>query len=449
MRTSRMLLPVLTAALLLPASAASATAPTASAAAQAKGGAAGVGRLAELVGRQPLAPGDGWAAEGAGTTGGSAADASHVFVVSTRAELAAALAGDEPKIVYVRGVIDGFTAADGSALDCADFADPEYSLAAYLAAYDPATWGRVAPSGPLEEARLRSRANQAAHTVLNVGANTTIVGLPGATLKRLTLMVDRVSNVIIRNLDLRDAADCFPAWSPTDGEFGAWNSEYDLISVRRSTNVWVDHNTFSDGDNPDSAQPRYFGQPYQVHDGALDITHTADLVTVSYNVFTNHDKTMLIGSSNTVGPDVGKLRVTLRHNVFDGVGQRAPRIRFGRIDIYNNLYKIRQPYEYSVGIGVQSAGYLENNYFVLADGIAPADVLYDWSGTALTERGSWVKVGSAPARPLSLLDAYNAEHDPDFGDDAGWAPTLRAYRPLPAPAVPGLTQHAGAGRLLP
>src|SRR5690606_22912975 len=223
--------------------------------------------------------------------------------------------------------------------------------------YDPATWGRVAPSGPLEEARLRSRANQAAHTVLNVGANTTIVGLPGATLKRLTLMVDRVSNVIIRNLDLRDAADCFPAWSPTDGEFGAWNSEYDLISVRRSTNVWVDHNTFSDGDNPDSAQPRYFGQPYQVHDGALDITHTADLVTVSYNVFTNHDKTMLIGSSNTVGPDVGKLRVTLRHNVFDGVGQRAPRIRFGRIDIYNNLYKIRQPYEYSVGIGVQSAGY--------------------------------------------------------------------------------------------
>ena len=106
----------------------------------------------------------------------------------------------------------------------------------------------------------------------------------------------------------------------------------DLMSVRRSENVWVDHNTFSDGDNPDSAQPVHFGRPYQVHDGALDITHTASLVTVSHNRFTGRDKVMLIGSSNTVGPDVGRpgasrstgqCDVVHRPTPFDGTPLRA------------------------------------------------------------------------------------------------------------------------------
>ena len=63
----------------------------------------------------------------------------------------------------------------------------------------------------------------------------------------------------------------------------------------------VQNNDFSDGDNPDSAQPVYFGRPYQVHDGLVDITNASDLVTVSYNRLHDHDKTMLIGSTNTPG----------------------------------------------------------------------------------------------------------------------------------------------------
>lgn len=383
--------------------------------------------------RATLPANDGWAAFGEGTTGGSSA--ASTITVRDRDELAAAVAGDAPKIVLVKGVIEGPS--------CEGMADPEYSLEAFLAAYDPETWGRVNPSGPLEAARLRSVANQKALTLINVGPNTTIFGLRGATLKRLTLMIDRAPNVIVRNLRLEDAADCFPKWSPNDGSAGNWNSEYDLISVRRSTNVWIDHNTFTDGDNPDSAQPIYFGRPFQVHDGALDITHTADLVTVTWNIFTNHDKTMLIGSSDTVGPDVGKLRVTLHHNVFDGLGQRVPRVRFGQVDVYNNYYKIREPFDYAVGIGVQSATYLENNYFQLADGVTADRILKAWKGTELTEIGSRVD-----GRAVSVLDAYNAVNDPDFGSDAGWTPTLRNHHPLPAVAVPWLTTiFAGAGRL--
>ncbi|HZM76604.1 MAG TPA: hypothetical protein VFC19_12805 [Candidatus Limnocylindrales bacterium] len=386
--------------------------------------------------REVLPANDGWAAMGTGTTGGSAATS--MTVVHNRDELAAAVAGADPKIVLVEGVIEGPS--------CDGLADPGYTLEAFLAAYDPATWGRVNPSGPLEEARLRSVANQRALTEIKVGPNTTIYGLPGATLKRLTIMIDRAPNVIVRQLDLQNAADCFPRWSPTDGATGNWNSEYDLLSVRRSTNVWIDHNTFSDGDNPDSTQPVYFGRPFQVHDGAADITHTSNLVTVSWNVFKQHDKTMLIGSSDTVGPDVGLLKVTLHHNVWDGVGQRAPRVRFGQVDLYNNYFNIKAGHDYSVGIGIQSAVYMENNYFRLHDGIALDRVLKDWKGTTLTEIGTWARSDNAFPQRVSALDAYNAVNDPDFGSDAGWAPTLRAHDPLPALAVPLLTSiFAGAG----
>src|SRR5919106_1173845 len=96
--------------------------------------------------RQPLSPDDGWAAAGVGTTGGAAADDAHVLVVRDRAQLIAAVAGDVPKIVLVSGRIDM-----NGGLSCADYADPAYDLDAFLAAYDPAVWGRAAkPSGPLE-----------------------------------------------------------------------------------------------------------------------------------------------------------------------------------------------------------------------------------------------------------------------------------------------------------
>ncbi|MET7876424.1 polysaccharide lyase family 1 protein [Micromonospora profundi] len=412
---------------------------------------------ARHLGRQSLPERDGWAAEGAGTTGGSTAAPDRTRVVRTRAELVAALGGDNagnatdatPKLIYVDGAVDGFEGPDGTPLSCADLADPGYRLDAYLAAYDPAVWGRVTPAGPLEEARVRSVANQTRQTQINVGPNTTIIGLRGARLTGLTLMIDRASNVIVRNLTFVDARDCFPAWSPTDGETGNWNSQYDQISVRRSEHVWIDHNTFTDGDNPDSAQPTYFGRPYQVHDGSLDVTHTASLVTASWNRFTGRDKLMLIGSSNTVGPDVGRLKVTLHHNLFDGVLQRLPRVRFGQVDVYNNHYRLGgDDFEYALGVGVQSAIYAQNNFFTLDAALDPAELLYDWGGTALTERGSWVRQGTGPARPVDLLAAYNAAHDPDLGADAGWTPTLRRDPVLPTPLVPLLVGPlAGADRL--
>ncbi|MFB6395293.1 polysaccharide lyase family 1 protein [Polymorphospora lycopeni] len=419
--------------------------------------AAAGGGIDRPAGRQTLPANDGWAAYGPGTTGGAAATRDQVHVVQTRAELIAALGGDNatnrsnatPKIIYIKGTIDGFEGPDDKLLSCDDLADPEYSLPAYLAAYDPATWGRVTPSGALEQARVRSVTNQTRHTQINLGPNTTVIGLRGAVLTGLTLMADTANNVIIRNITFDDARDCFPAWSPTDGETGNWNSQYDQISVRRSQNVWIDHNTFTDGDNPDSSQPLYFGRPYQVHDGSVDITHTASLVTVSYNRFTGRDKVMLIGSSNTVGPDVGKLNVTIHHNVFENVYQRLPRVRFGQVDVYNNHYKLSgADFQYALGVGVQSAIYAENNYFSLDRGVTADKIIYDWSGTAITEKGNWVREGWRLPRHVDLLGAYNAANEVPLGSDAGWTPTLRHGPVLPAPLVPlATTLLAGAGKL--
>jgi pectate lyase len=402
------------------------------------------------VGRQVLPANDGWAAEGAGTTGGSAAPNENVHFVHDRAGLVAALAAPAPKIIYVTGEIDGNTDDSGATLDCAAYAAPGYSLDAYLATYDPAVWGRDRePAGPLEDARVASAANQTKHIKLKVSANTTIVGLGRqAVLKHLNLHVDKVDNVIIRNLTFVDAADCFPQWDPTDGANGAWNSLYDNISVTGSTHVWVDHNTFTDGDNPDSAQPRFFGEPFQVHDGELDITNAANLLTVSWNRFFDHDKTMLIGSSNTSTTDPGKLKVTVHHNYFHDTLQRLPRVRFGQVHVYNNFYEIPDAatFVYALGVGVRSQLFVERNFFALGSGIDPGALLFDWGGTTLTARDQLVRAGGRTA-PVDLIAAYNAAHDPDFGTDAGWTPTLHTRIDPPRLVPVTVVLLAGAGRV--
>lgn len=414
------------------------------------------------IARQILPANDGWASADGGTTGGALADDAHVFVAHNRAELIAALGGDNAtnatnataKIVFIAGGIAGNVDADNQPLTCADYADPEWSLDAFLAAYDPAVWGRTAkPAGALEDARVRSAKNQGAHININVGPNTTLVGLGGAKLTGINLLLTKVNNVIIRNLRAEDANDCFPSWDPTDGSLGNWNSLYDTVTLSGATHVWVDHSNFSDGNNRDSAQPTYFGRPYQGHDGALDIIRASDLVTVSNCWFFDHDKTMLIGSSNTVGADVGRLRVTLHHNRWQNVGQRVPRVRFGQVDLYDNYFVAtdEDTYSYSWGVGVYASLYAENN-FVLRSADLPLDgFVYDWRGTApggLTEIGTLTRVGTGPVTANSLLDAYNASHDPDITTDAGFVPALRAEPVTPTAQVPAyVTANAGAGRL--
>ncbi|MBR8742854.1 polysaccharide lyase family 1 protein [Nocardiopsis sp. MG754419] len=406
------------------------------------------------VARETLPEGDGWGSAGRGTTGGSQAAPENVHVVSTLEELRAALGGkeeDTPRIVYVDGRIDANTDPDGAALSCDDYAVDGYTLDAYLETYDPEVWGRQDPEGPLEEARLASAAVQAEQIRVEVGSNTTLVGLGGdAALSGVNLRVHDVDNVILRNLTFSDAHDCFPGWDPTDGASGNWNSEYDQVEVSGATNVWVDHNTFDDGDNPGTELPEYFGRKYEVHDGLLDIVRETDLVTVSRNHFDGRDKAMLLGNSDSRTTDRGYLRVTWRHNHFDGLGERAPRVRFGQVHVHNNVYTVRDPehFGYSVGVGRESHLYVENNLFDVHDGIEVGTLLRNWGGTDIVEHGNVLThEGSGRPAPVDLVAEHNA-HFPDapLGTEVTWVPQFTA-EVEPVHAIRGLPREVGAGRL--
>jgi pectate lyase len=157
-------------------------------------------------------------------------------------------------------------------------------------------------------------------TILGVGSDSGITG--GG------LDVDGVSNVIIQNLN-----------------FSSWGD--DAVNVQEgATNIWVDHNSFTDGS-----------------DGAVDIKRASDFVTVSWNRFFQHDKTMLLGHSDDNGDqDRGHLRVTYHHNWFDGTNSRHPRVRFGNpVHVFNNYYN--DIGDYGVASTLEGGVLVERNYF--------------------------------------------------------------------------------------
>ncbi|MFG6490442.1 pectinesterase family protein [Roseateles sp. BYS78W] len=282
------------------------------------------------------APTDGW---GAGTTGGSAATPDHIYTVHNRAELLNALAngGTAPKIIKVAGTID-----------------------------------------MTEGTPFASTADQKVRARVRLTSNTTLIGEgPGAGFVNAWIDISSVSQVIVRNLHLVAPCDVGPIWDPTDGATGNWNSQYDAIGIVSATQVWIDRNTITDAPVTDDTLPIENGKTKQCHDGAIDITKGADLITVSYNVLTAHDKTMLIGGSDSLTSDAGKLRVTIANNVFDGVTQRVPRVRFGQVHVFNNYFvgsKTATPYPhlYSIGAGKASNILSQANVFAV-DGAAGCD----------------------------------------------------------------------------
>jgi pectate lyase len=189
-------------------------------------------------------------------------------------------------------------------------------------------------------------------TILGVGSGSGITG--GG------LDIDGVSNVIIQNLNFRNWGD-------------------DAINVQdASTRIWIDHNSFANG-----------------NDGAVDIKRASDLITVSWNRFFDHDKTMLLGHSDSNGSqDRGRLRVSYHHNWFDGTNQRHPRVRFGNpVHVYNNYYG--GVTSYGVASTLEGGVLVEGNYFENTDdayhcgeGSSPPGALSVRNNTMVNSAGS-------------------------------------------------------------
>lgn len=396
-------------------------------------------RAAVPLERQTLPPGDGWASLDGGTTGGADAADADVVDVRTREELVAAVQGDHPKIVRVVGDIDANTAADGSPLTCADYARDGYTLEGYLDAFDPAHWEGPA-SGPLEDARKASSAAQGEQIRVRVGSNTTLIGAGDVTLTGFVVELSDVDNVIVRNLRISDAYDCFPGWN---GD--TWKTEWDNLVVSGATHVWLDHLTLDDGRTRDVDQPEHFGEPFLRHDGLLDVVRGADLVTISWSRLRGHDKSMLFGNGDGRTSDRGKLRVTMHHNELVDLVQRAPRVRFGQVHVYDNVYRVTDParYDYSWGVGVESSITARENTFELARGLEAGRIIRAWGGTGIDVEGTWVN-----GREVDVLAAYNAANPdaPLTGEVAGAVGPHGVIQPAEL-AAPAVASGAGSGRL--
>jgi pectate lyase len=261
-------------------------------------------------------------------------------------------------------------------------------LAQYAGANTPYTIlvsGRIQVSG-----MVRVVANK---SILGVGATAEIAG-GGLVLGSTTRPGN---NVIIRNITFRNASD-------------------DSISVHNGAHhVWIDHNDF-----------------YPAYDGSLDVKHKSTFVTVSWNRFHGTDKSMLLGHSDTYTADVGYLKVTYHHNLFDGSTQRHPRVRFGDpVHVYNNYYR---------GVGLYGVASTEN-----AGVLVEANYFED---TAFPCHSASGYAESAPGRLVQRGNAFVRSGACETGGTVGEPSAYYSYRADSAASVPSLvTGGAGVGRI--
>ncbi|MGX4644336.1 pectate lyase family protein [Massilia sp. SYSU DXS3249] len=445
----------------------------------------------------------GWASQGEGTTGGADAPASNIYVVRNWAELKDALknvnsptyatspaaARVEPKIIQVAGTIYGTDIGNGRLADEAYYKSLNATAAkwdwhlylqsldtafmaglnARVAAGDAAAIATRARISALSSAKSTLRNLQKEQIQAIVPSNTSLVGV-GSDAKLVDgyFSINASKNIIIRNLELEAPRDLTADWNGKE-----WNARYKAISVVTGKQLWIDHNTLSDGSHPDSSEVVTINgvtSRVQRHDGLLDMEDSTDYVTISYNVFKNHDKTNMVGGSGDQNGHKERAfnRLTFSNNIWENTTQRAPRARFGRIHLYNNYYKgdtAAQEYKlsYFIGMGAESKILSESNAFeITGPGAYASKVVSNLNGYQFKDVGSWIngvpasadiEAAARAALEKNWASASAAAAASNFAigpytNELGWAP---AYRYTPGHSFAQVKAHnlahAGAGKV--
>ena len=174
-------------------------------------------------------------------------------------------------------------------------------------------------------------------------SNLSFYGTDSFVMDRIGIFCVRASNIIMRNINFRQPKA---------------NNGADAVSMQECEGVWVDHCTFTS-----------LNQTKDYEDGSTDITHGSKNVTVSWNHYILTQKSCLVGHSNSQTTDT-QITATFHHNWFDKSSSRHPRVRFGQVHVYNNLFDGNTTY--GVGSAYGAKVLVEYNYF---DGVQlPTDI---------------------------------------------------------------------------
>ena len=276
-----------------------------------------------------------------------------------------------------------------------------------------------------------------------VASDKSILGLPGAEVDGGFDLGKGVGNIVLRNLKIRG-----PGAKDVDG--------LDAISVQGQVkNVWFDHLDIADGE-----------------DGNLDITHACDYITISWTRFSYSEKSVASGAtgkhrfSNLIGhsddnesEDAGHLLVTFYKTWWaEGVAERMPRVRFGKVHVANCLFTSKDPGQsHCLRPAHKADVQAEGNVFIGQKN--PIDTAFDPTFTAVTARnnlftgctGNTAGRGTAFAPPYASLsftdpaklEAELSDAETGAGATLGWGDAVRLRVPGKAgPAAPG--RAAGA-----
>ena len=381
-----------------------------------------------------------------GTVGGAGGKE---VVVKTRDDFIKYAESDERLVIYVDGLIDMTDLGEGSmvpdaingstaALDkwiAERTAGTEAAVSSYSEwkkKYTASQDSHYDESGPFAEVRAMMDGEWGSLIDVRIKSNKTIVGLgDNSGIFGGSLFIVGVENVILRNLNVTECYNPFPYMEANDG----LNAEWDTITVRTSKWIWIDHCTISSKFTPkDIEKDKYKtsdnrSEKWQVHDGLLDITNESDFVTVSWCILRNHDKTMLIGSSDSKTGDAGHQTISLLHNWYDGCGQRLPMVRFATLHIANNYYSAGENNTWQRGIDRRKDCkiYSEANYFD-----------EDRKSVTSNKNGSMYDVGS-----VNLLLRENLDAEPS------WKPSdYYSFKAEKAEAAKkSAMTNAGAGKI--
>lgn len=270
----------------------------------------------------------GYAAMDGGTVGGG--DRTPINV-TTEADLQAYLSDSEPRVLHVMNDLDFRTANRDGVMTCNESVPCDNGSGTLVE--EP----RISDScDPQEYASTSYRYE----TRLNVASNKTVVGIgegDGATIVGASFNVGSSSQVIIRNLEIRDV-------NPHLVEAG------DGITMQGSSHVWVDHVRFAD-----------------ISDGHMDIGATDhstndNYITLSWIHFDGRTPYHCGGQHHYVNL-VDNGVITYHHNFYDHGDGRNPKVSgsAARVHLFNNYWL--DITDHCMRGNVDAQVRIESNYF--------------------------------------------------------------------------------------